>query len=84
MTSFFRFVDKPLMSPSFKNRKIGIGKPNKKNLAPHICEFALIKRYAYKKNNLILLFFLICKIAILPHLSGNVKNVNSLFDLFWE
>jgi hypothetical protein len=35
------------MSPSFKNRKIGIGKPNKKNLAPHICEFALIKRYAY-------------------------------------
>jgi hypothetical protein len=28
------------MSPSFKNRKIGIGKPNKKNLAPHICEFA--------------------------------------------
>ena len=82
MTSFIRFVDKPLMSPSFKNRKIDIGKPIKKNLAPHICEFAVIKKYAYKKNNLILLFF--SKIAILPHLSGNVKNVNSLFDLFWK
>jgi len=38
----------------------------------------------HKNNNLNLLFSLIGEIAILPHLSGNVKNVNRLFDLFWE
>jgi len=41
----------------------------------------VIKKYAYKNNNLILLFSLIDEIT---HLSGNVKNVNSLFDLFLE
>jgi hypothetical protein len=45
----------------------------------------VIKQYeAYKNNNLILLFSLIGEIAILPHLSGKVNNINSLFDLFWE
>jgi hypothetical protein len=42
----------------------------------------MIKKYAYKNNNLILLFSLIGEITILPQLSGSVMNVNSLFDLF--
>ena len=45
----------------------------------------MIKKHdAYKNNNLILLFSLIGEIVILPHLSGKVNNINSLFDLFWE
>jgi hypothetical protein len=45
----------------------------------------VIKKHdAYKNNNLILLFSLIGKIVILPHLSGKVNNINRLFDLFWE
>ena len=70
-----------LMLPSFENGKIKINKPLK-ILAPCICK--VINKYAYKNNNLILLFSLIHEIAIILHLSGNVKNVNIVYDLFWE
>jgi hypothetical protein len=70
------------MLPIYENSKININKSFKKNLAPYICK--VIKKSAYKNNNLILLFSLKDEIAILPHLSGNAMNVNSLFDLFWE
>jgi hypothetical protein len=52
---------------------------NLKNIAPYICK--VIKKYAYKNNNLILLFSLIGEIVILPHLPGKVNKINSLFDL---
>jgi len=73
-----------LMLPSFEVKKKISMTHHLKNLAPYICK--VIKKYAYtcKNSNLILLFSLIGEIAILPYLSGNVKNVNSLFDLFWE
>jgi hypothetical protein len=50
------------MLPIFENRKINIDKSLKKNLAPYICK--VIKKYAYKNNNLILFFSPIGEIAI--------------------
>ena len=70
-----------LMLPSFENRKTDIDKSFKKLSSIYL--WSELKDM-HKNNNLNLLFSLIGEIAILPHLSGNVKNINSLFDLFWE